>query len=224
LAAALQAKTEAELGRTEAEQAAQKARTDVVIARKEFEDARNDANAAKEEIDRLKAGADTPESYGKVAVLIGICAAAVVFLIILIFSRMQKLSPRASVDVGRADTELDGQDGAPGEVTTLSAASESAAEAEPSVAQDGLVEQLAKTLGVHVPVAPLSAETPVDANSDQLTVEQRERAHASTSGEKGEKPPNEPARLSSREDGPGASRSSILAFPNVSEAKEVKPA
>jgi hypothetical protein len=244
LANALKAKTDAELARTEAEKAAQAARIDAQIARKEFEEARNDANAAKEEIDRLRAGDDRPAPYGRwIIISLGIFVAAIVFLIISAFSRMLTASPKQSAEVGTADTDFEAredlearkdpearEDDVQAALIPLSTASETSAETEPSIHHKYLVEQLAKTLGVEAPVVPSSAEIPVDADCDQGAIEQREHAQADTSGAEASGPskeaadPDDAVLLSSRGDGrEEVSKSSVLAIPNAGEAEKVKP-
>jgi hypothetical protein len=242
LSTALKAKTDAELAWTESEKAAQKAKTDVEIARKEFEEARDDANAAREEIERLKAGGDRPAPYGKgIIVLIGLSVTAILFLLILVFSRMLTASPKETADmgadmetgieaeVGKADTDLEARgDDVQGAVVPLSTASDSA-ETKPGIDQDELVDQLARTLGVQAPVVPLAAETPADADCDPPAALQREDTQASTSGAEGVIPSKEPAedsvllfpRRDGREEG---AKSSVLGIPDAGEAKEVKPA
>jgi hypothetical protein len=238
LSTALKAKTDAELAWTESEKAAQKAKTDVEIARKEFEEARDDANAAREEIERLKAGGDRPAPYGKgIIVLIGLSVTAILFLLILVFSRMLTASPKETADmeagieaeVGNADTDLEARkDDVQGAVVPLSTASDSA-ETKPGIDQDELVDQLARTLGVQAPVVPLAAETPADADSDPPGALQREDTQASTSGAEKAIPSKEPAEdsvlLFPRRDGRDeGAKSSALGIPNAGEAKEVKPA
>jgi hypothetical protein len=238
LSTALKAKTDAELAWTESEKAAKKAKTDVEIARKEFEEARDDANAAREEIERLKAGDDRPAPYGKgIIILIGLSATAILFLLILVFSRMLTASPRATADmeagieaeVGKADTDLEARkDDVQGAVVPLSTASDSA-KTKPGIDQDELVDQLARTLGVQAPVVPLAAETPADADCDPPAALQREDTQASTSGAEEAIPSKGPADdsvlLFSRRDGRDeGSKSSALGIPNAGEAKEVKPA
>jgi hypothetical protein len=233
LSTALKAKTDAELARTEAEKAAQDARIDAQIARKEFEEARNDANAANEEIDRLKGRDDRPASYGRwIIISFGISVAALLFFIISAVSRMLTASRTKSADVGAAETDLEArEDDVQAALIPLPMDSESSAETEPSIDQNFLVEQLAKTLGVQAPVVPLSAEIPVDANCDQGAIEQREHAQANTSGEEGSGPikaaaddPDESVLLSSGGDGrEEVAKSNVLAIPNAGEAKEAKP-
>jgi cobalamin biosynthesis Mg chelatase CobN len=103
LSTAARARTEAELARTEAEKAARQARTDAEVAYREFAAARDYANAAKAEIDRLMAAGGTPPSSVNIIVLIGICATAILLLVIWVLSRLRSALPSHPVDAGRAD-------------------------------------------------------------------------------------------------------------------------
>jgi hypothetical protein len=165
LSAAIKAKAEADLARTDAEKAAQQARRDAEIAR-------NDANVAIDEIDRLKGGGRPPTSYVK-GILIGIFATAILVVVIWTFSKMFKVSSKESTDAGKADNDLKAHtDDVEGAIVSWSTASESSAETIPSIDQDDLLKQLAKTLGALDTVAPSPA-----------VIEGQEQTQANTSGE-----------------------------------------
>jgi hypothetical protein len=182
----------------------------------------------------LKAGDDRPAPYGKgIIVLIGLSVTAILFLLILVFSRMLTASPKETADMetemGKTDTDLEARkDDVQGAVAPLSTASDSA-ETKPGIDQDELFDQLARTLGVQAPIVPLAAETPADADRDSTAVEQQEDTQAGASGAEGAIPSKEPAEdsvlLFPRRDGRDeGSKSSVLGIPDVGEAKEVKPA
>jgi hypothetical protein len=175
LSAAIKAKTEADLARTDADKAAQQARGDAEIAR-------YDANVAIDEIDRLKGGGGPPTSYVK-GILIGIFATAILVVVIFTFSKMFKVSSKESTDAGKGNNDLKAHtDGVEGAIVPLSTASESSAETIPSIDQDDLLKQLAKTLGA-LDTAPSPAATLVDVSCDQSVIEGQEQTQANTSGE-----------------------------------------
>jgi hypothetical protein len=176
LSAAIKAKAEADLARTDAEKAAQQARGDAEIAR-------NDANVAIDEIDRLTGGGSPLTSYVK-GILIGIFATAILVVVIWTFSKMFKVSSKESTDAGKVDNDLKAHtDDVEGAIVPWSTASESSAETIPSIDQDDLLKQLAKTLGALDTVAPSPAATLVDVSCDQSVIEGQEQTQANTSGE-----------------------------------------
>jgi hypothetical protein len=228
LSSATRARTEAELARTEAEKAALQARTDAETARKQFAAARDYANAAKAEIDKLTAAGGTPSSSIEPFVWIGIGATAILLFIIWVLSRLRSAVPIHSADAGRADAGLDVRhDVVEGAAIPLSAASGGSAEAEPSIDQDDLVKQLAKTLGVQDTLTPSPAEVSVDADGGPLAVEadQQEQARADTSDDGGlEKLPDGSLLLPSPKDDVEAAKSIVPHIPNGGEMEETKPA
>ncbi len=212
-------------GRREAELAAQAARKDAEIARKEFEAATNDANAAKEEIDRLKAGDVAPASNVERVILIGIAAAAILFFLIWAFFRLLSAPPRPSVHAEKTDADKGHREGA---AAPMSLGSGRSAEPEARVDTDELVEQLAKTLGVEGAAALSPAVAPLDANGDQGAIEPQEQTHTSTSGGEGSIPPEKPSdgsvSLSSREDDRELARSVVPDGPDARQLEEIKSA
>ena len=228
LSTAARARTEAELARTEAEKAARQARTDAEIAYREFAAARDYANAAKAEIDRLMAAGGAPPSSVNIIVLIGICATAILLLVIWVLSRLRSALPSHPVDAGRADAASEERnDNAEGALVPLSAASESSEEkTEPSIDQDDLVKQLAKSLGVQDPLTPLPAAVSSDGHGGQpaIEAEQPEQAQAATSDAGGLEtlPVGSPSSSSSQDD-LEASKSIVPHIPNAGELEETKP-
>ena len=228
LSTAARARTEAELARTEAEKAARQARTDAEVAYREFAAARDYANAAKAEIDRLMAAGGTPPSSVNIIVLIGICATAILLLVIWVLSRLRSALPSHPVDVGRADAASEERnDDSEGALVPLSAAAESSEEkTEPSIDQDDLVKQLAKSLGVQDPLTPLPAEVSLDGEGGQpaIEAEQPEQAQAATSDAGGLEtlPVGSPSSSSSQDD-LEASKSIVPHIPNAGELEETKP-
>jgi hypothetical protein len=150
LSTAINERTEADVARTKAEKVPQQARIDAEIARKEFVAVTEDANAAKEEIDKLMAGSGTSQSYVDVIVFIGICATAILLFVMWVLSRLLSTSPKHSVDAGRTDADLEVRydDGA---LVPLSTASGSSAETEPSIDQGDLVKRGVVSAGVALP-------------------------------------------------------------------------
>jgi hypothetical protein len=228
LSTAARARTEAELARTEAEKAARQARTDAEIARREFAAARDYANAAKAEIDRLMAAGGAPPSSVNIIVLLGIGATAILILVIWVLSRLRSALPSHPVDAGRADAASEERnDDAEGALVPLSAASESSEEkTEPSIDQDDLVKQLAKSLGVQDPLTPLPAAVSSDGHGGQpaIEAEQPEQAQAATSDAGGLEtlPVGSPSSSSSQDD-LEASKSIVPHIPNAGELEETKP-
>jgi hypothetical protein len=228
LSTAARARTEAELARTEAEKAARAARTDAEIAYREFAAARDYANAAKAEIDRLMAAGGTPPPSINILALIGICATAILLLVIWVLSRLRSALPSHPVEAGRGDAASEERnDDAEGALVPLSAASESSEEkTEPSIDQEDLVKQLAKSLGVQDPLTPLPAEVSLDGEGGQPAVEaeQPEQAHAATSDAGGLEtlPVGSPSSSSSQDD-LEASKSIVPHIPNAGELEETKP-
>jgi hypothetical protein len=227
LSTAARARTEAELARTEAEKAARQARTDAEIARREFAAARDYANAAKAEIDRLMAAGGAPPSSVNIIVLLGIGATAILILVIWVLSRLRSALPSHPVDAGRADAASEERnDDAEGALVPLSAASESSEEkTEPSIDQDDLVKQLAKSLGVQDPLTPLPAEVSSDGDGGQpaIEAEQPEQAQAATSDAGGlETLPVDSPSSSPRQDELEASKSIVPHIPNAGEMEETK--
>jgi hypothetical protein len=227
LSTTARARTEAELARKEAEKAARQARTDAEIAYREFAAARDYANAAKAEIDRLMAAGGTPPSSVNIIVLLGICATAILLLVIWVLSRLRSALPSQPVEAGRADTASEERnDDAEGALVPLSAASESSEEkTEPSIDQDDLVKQLAKSLGVQDPFTPLPAEVSLDGEGGQpaIEAEQPEQAQAATSDAGGlETLPVDSPSSSPRQDDLEASKSIVPHIPNAGELEETK--
>jgi len=219
--ARLQAELSAALKqRREAEAAAQAARTDAEIARKEFEAATNDANAAKEEIDRLKAGLPAPETNLTGAVLIGIATTAILFFFIWAFASLRSAAPRASVHADKTDAVADGGEPA---VVPSPLASEHSAGAEPRLDTADLVEQLAKTLGVEDLASPPAA--PLDADGDQHAVTPQEHAHAGISGDEDSisslTPSGGEVLLSAGEDDGELAKPLVPDSPGLGEEKEI---
>jgi hypothetical protein len=156
LSRALEAKVEAELS-------AQKAKTDAEIVRNELGLAMDDANGAKEEVDKFKAGDGT--SYMREVILMSTFMAALLLLAVLLLSRMLGASTRGVVDSGKADTEPKvrrddfGDDIEEGAVALAFTATRSPTRTGPSIDQDDVVKKLARTLGVQ---APLQGEASAD--------------------------------------------------------------
>jgi hypothetical protein len=122
-----------------AELAAQKARTDAKIARNELEFAIDDANAAKEEVDKLKA--DDGTSYISRIILINTFTIAFLLLIIWTLSRISgtfpKRKPGGGKPAGASGThQHEFEEGA---VPLFATALTRSTEAETSIDQDGLV-------------------------------------------------------------------------------------
>ena len=228
LSTAARARTEAELARTEAEKAARQARTDAEVAYREFAAARDYANAAKAEIDRLMAAGGAPPSSVNMIVLLGIGATAILLLVIWVLSRLRSALPSHPVDAGRADAASEERnDNAEGALVPLLAASESSEEkTEPSIDQDDLVKQLAKSLGVQDPLTPLPAAVSSDGHGGQpaIEAEQPEQAQAATSDAGGLEtlPVGSPSSSSSQDD-LEASKSIVPHIPNAGELEETKP-
>jgi hypothetical protein len=212
----------------EAELAAKAARTDAEIVRKEFEAAMNDANAAKEEVERLKAGGAAPESNATRAVLIGIAAAAILLFSFWAFPSLRSASPRPSVHAEKTDA---GEGGGEAAAVPSSFASERSAETEPRVDASELLEQLAKTLGVEDAAAQSQAAAAPDADGDRPAVErqdqqaQQAQTQTDTGGDEGsipsEKPSDVSVLLSPDEDDRELSKSIVPDSPDAPEAEEI---
>jgi predicted DNA-binding protein len=215
----------------EAELAAKAARTDAEIVRKEFEAAMNDANAAKEEVERLKAGGAAPESNATRAVLIGIAAAAILLFSFWAFPSLRSAFPRPSVHAEKTDA---GEGGGEAAAVPSSFASERSAETEPRVDASELLEQLAKTLGVEDAAALSQAAAAPDADGDRPAVErqdqqaqqaQQAQTQTDTGGDEGsipsEKPSDVSVVLSAEEDDRELSKSIVPDSPDAPEAEEI---
>jgi hypothetical protein len=153
-------KSELALARDEkaqAEEAARLARTDAEMARKDIKEARSAADAASEEIDRLKQAGVAPSSFldGNNAFAIGVYAAAVLMLGAWLGFRVSRWRA-ASPANGDADNRTEGV-----EATSLPSATD---QTEASIDQDVLVRELGKQLGLEEVAAPSLAE-PVSDNS-----------------------------------------------------------
>jgi hypothetical protein len=161
LSRTLEAKVEAELS-------AQKAKTDAEIAHNELGLAIDDANAAKEEVDKLKAGDGT--SYMRESILMNTFMAALLLLAVLLLSRMLGASTRDVVGAGKADTEPKmrrddfGDDIEKRAVALAFTATSSSTTTRLSIDRDDLIKELARGLGVQV---PLQGKLSTDANGDQ---------------------------------------------------------
>jgi hypothetical protein len=228
LAEAARERTEAEIARADAQRLAQQARRDAEIARKEFEAATNDANAAKDEIERLKADGGKSPTYVKEAVLSGLFTALVLLLGMSVLSRMRGASPKEPAVPERADDEPElRKDDVEGALIPLSTASVGPAETEPSIDQDDLVKQLAKTLGVEDSAPPFTPNVPIDADGDQPPIGPPEQAVAHAADAKGPMPsqklPDAEAVSSAEHDREEAPRSSVPATAS-SEADAAKSA
>jgi hypothetical protein len=228
LAQATREKTEAEIARADAQRLAQQARRDAEIARKEFEAATNDANAAKDEIERLKADGGKSPTYVKEAVLSGLFTALVLLLGRLVFFRMRGSSPKEPAVPERTDDEPElRKDDVEGALIPLSTASVGPAETEPSIDQDDLVKQLAKTLGVEDSAPPFTPNVPIDADGDQPPIGPPEQAAAKAPDAQGPMPserlPDAQAISSAEHDREEAARSSVPATAS-SEAGAAKSA
>ena len=131
------------------------------------------------------AAGGAPPSSVNIIVLLGIGATAILLLVIWVLSRLRSALPSHPVDAGRAYAASEERnDNAEGALVALSAASESSEEkTEPSIDQDDLVKQLAKSLGVQDPLTPLPAEVSSDGDGGQpaIEAEQPEQAQAATS-------------------------------------------
>jgi predicted DNA-binding protein len=209
----------------EAELAAKAARTDAEIVRKEFEAAMNDANAAKEEVERLKAGGAAPESNATRAVLIGIAAAAILLFSFWAFPSLRSAFPRPSVHAEKTDA---GEGGGEAAAVPSSFASERSAETEPRVDASELLEQLAKTLGVEDAAAQSPAAAAPNADGDRPAVErqdQQAQTQTDTGGDEGsipsEKPSDVSVVLSPDEDDRELSKSIVPDSPDAPEAEEI---
>jgi hypothetical protein len=151
LSDAIKAKADAVAALAAAEKAAAQARSEAQIARRELETARGDANAASEEIDRLKATGPRA-SYVKEIIVGGIFALAIMFLLIRLLSRLQA----ASADLGDADVDLRApQDAVDGAIDASPA--NAPTDAATAFDEDDVVKKLALTLGVEEPIAPAEA-------------------------------------------------------------------
>jgi len=216
LMATEKAKAEADIARTDAEKVAQQARTDTEIAWKEYEEATNDANAVKEQIEKLKAVAGRPASYVKEIILIGSFTVAILLLLIPILSRVQAASSQ-EWDAENADSESaiprEDVEGAAIAVPTASLT-----ETE-SINEDEVIKQLAKTLGVDEPAGQLSPTVLADTDCDPSPVERQEQSDAKTDGEEGSKIFSKASREDDRE-------LSVSVVPDIpgAEVKEFKPA
>jgi hypothetical protein len=182
------AKAQAELARAQAEKAAQEAkaqaRADAEIARKKLDTARNDAAAAADELDRLRAngGQPPPVSYGKIT-LIWMSITGAVLFIVWAFSRMLASYRRASqakkVHVGEVMT---GEVMGPPQM-------ELQGSTEASLDEDALVKRMAHTLGVEdLP----SSDVGHHPSSEEALMHERRRQHVAD-------PQSEP-RLVARDD------------------------
>jgi len=233
LAGALREKTEAETARAEAQKLAREARRAAEIARKEFETAASDANAARDEIERLKADGGASPSYVKQAILIGMVTALVLFLVISVLSTMLGASPKQAAAQASADDDLEApREEVDGTLVPLSTAAVVPAETESTIDQDDLVKQLAKTLGVEdltppltAPAPPLTADVPVDADGEELRMERPEETAASTPAREAPLPsarlPDAEKRSSSEHDRAEVAPSSVPAAA-TSEADAAK--
>jgi len=216
LLAAEKAKAEADIARTDAEKVAQQVRTNAEIARKEYEEATNDANAAKEQIEKMKTAAGRPASYVKEIILIGSFTVAILLLLIPILSRVQAASSQVW-DAENADSESaiprEDVEGAAIAVPTASLT-----ETE-SINEDEVIKQLAKTLGVDEPVGQLSPTVVAYTDCDSFAVERQEQSDAKTDGEEGSKIFSKASREDDRE-------LSVSVVPDIpgAEVKEFKPA
>jgi hypothetical protein len=124
-----------------AELAAQKARTDAEIARNELEFAIDDANAAKEEVDKLKADDGMSLSYISRIMLIDTLTAAFLLLIVWALSRISRASPRHKLSGGRPPRASGAHKHAfeEGAVPLFATALIRSTEAERSIDQHGVV-------------------------------------------------------------------------------------
>jgi hypothetical protein len=230
LSTAMTAKSEAELARARAEAAAREARTEAEIAQKEFREARDFAIAAKNEIDRLRANGETPASDVKGVILIGVAAAAVLFFIITVLSRMLGAAARRPVDAERAADVDVPMDEAPSAVpaSTSLEGSASSATTTSHIDQEDMVKQLAKSLGVQDPTVPLPAEAPSVADGGEHSMQEQEQAHSGMSGEEAsispETPPGAPALASASEGEREPAKSALPATVGSGEEVKVKPA
>jgi len=145
LSAAVEAKAQAELARTRAEKAAQEAKSDAEIVRKKLDVARNDAAAASDEIDRLRASGGPPVSYAKIT-LIWISITGALLCLVWAFSKI--LSYRR---MAKATKVLVGEVMAPPPAGWQDPT-------EAKLDEDDLVKRMAHTLGVEDPSVPLSEE------------------------------------------------------------------
>jgi hypothetical protein len=217
LMATEKAKAEADIARTDAEKLAQQARTDAEIAWKEYEEATNDANAAKEQIEKMKTAAGRPPSYVKEIILIGSFTVAILLLLIPILSRVQAASSQ-EWDAENADSEsaMHREDV---EGAAVAVPQASLTETETSVNEDEVIKQLAKTLGVDEPVGQLSPTVVVYTDCDPSPVERQEQSDAKTDGEEGSKIFSKASRENDRE-------LSVSVVPDIpgAEVKDVKPA
>jgi len=217
LLAAEKAKAEADIARTDAEKVAQQARTDAEIAWKEYEEATNDANAAKEQIEKMKTAAGRPASYVKEIILIGSFTVAILLLLIPILSRVQAASSQ-EWDAENADSEsaIHREDV---EGAAVAVPQASLTETETSVDEDEVIKQLAKTLGVDEPVGQLSPTVLADTDCDPSPIGRQEQSDAKTDGEEGSKIFSKASREDDRE-------LSVSVVPDIpgAEVKDVKPA
>jgi hypothetical protein len=203
LSAALQAKSEAEQARVQAETAVRQARSEADAARKEYELARNDANAANDEIDRMMAGG-MPASFIKGAIFIGISAAAVLFFIILAIAKIVVWMS------AKAEPEID-QDELVDEL-----AKSLGVEEPPSLLPSAPVEaQVDQDL---VDIAQ-PAQTPVGANGDGRAIPAQEPADGPV-----KEPADVPLLASAAENEGEVAKSIVPGIPNGGEAAPAKSA
>lgn len=155
LAAATKARNDAEAelaaaikARRDAEATAERLQAELSTAMNE----RTEADAAKEEIDNLTAGRGGSQSYVAVIVFIGICATAILLLVIWVLSRLLSTSRSHSVHAGRTDAGLDVcYDYVDGALVPPPTASGRSAETEPRMAQGNLVKRGVVSAGVALP-------------------------------------------------------------------------
>jgi hypothetical protein len=239
LSTAVTARSEAELARAQAEAAAREARTDAEIAHKEFREARDYAIAAKNEIDRLRTNGETPASDIKGVVLIGVAAAAILFFLISVLSRMLSSAPKHPEGTERTAASVEvPMDEAPRAVPEP-ISSESSPTTVSVIHQEDMVKKLAMTLGVQEPAIPLPGGAPPVADDGERpdpaepvdfgerSIEQQEQTHASaSSGETSispEKAPDAPALVSASEDPREPLKSIVADAAHSGEVAPVKP-
>jgi hypothetical protein len=148
--------------KAQAEETARLARTDAEIAAKKMEEARNAADAAFEEIDRLKLGVVAPSSYldRNNAVPIGVAAAA--FLIVGVWLGF-RASRSSTTQLTNGDWDIR-QDHVE-RTSPPSAANQS------GIDQDGLVRELGRQLGLEEPRPPPAADSHPDNNLEPVVSE-----------------------------------------------------
>jgi hypothetical protein len=217
LSAAVRAKIETDQALSDAEKAAEAARAEADIAVRELEEARNDANAAKEQIEELIRTRGKSVSYAREMIVVGIFVViGILLFLIRVISRMAAASAAVDED---ASADLDAQlleSGPEGAAVGLPVSGST--EAEAHVDPDDVVKRLAQSLGVKEQAqesvqesVPLSPGASAVADGGHPAIEPQHQIATKADG-------GEPAAPSTAPPDNG------LALPAAAEVKKLDPA